>query len=103
MQPFEPGAEVVPGIRSVSLPGHTPGHSGYLIGTGKDALLDIGNTAHSSIISLAKPDWTIEYDTDADEGRAQRKAERLHAGMRRSLLRSDEVLDHALAFSGNTE
>jgi preprotein translocase subunit SecA len=35
--------------------------------------------------------------------RAQRKAERLHARMRRSLLRSDEVLDHALAFSGNTE
>jgi glyoxylase-like metal-dependent hydrolase (beta-lactamase superfamily II) len=75
VQPFEPGAEVVPGIRSVPLPGHTPGHSGYLIGAGKDALLDIGDTAHSSIISLAKPDWTIEYDTDADQGRAERKAE----------------------------
>lgn len=35
--------------------------------------------------------------------RAQRKAERLHARMRRGLLRSDEVLDHALAFSGNSE
>jgi preprotein translocase subunit SecA len=35
--------------------------------------------------------------------RAQRKAERLHARMRSRLLRSDEVLDHALAFSGNTE
>lgn len=75
VQPFEPGAEVVPGIRSVPLPGHTPGHSGYLIGSGKDALLDIGDTAHSSVISLAKPDWTIQYDTDADQGRAQRKAE----------------------------
>jgi preprotein translocase subunit SecA len=35
--------------------------------------------------------------------RAQRKAEQLHAGMRRSLLRSDEVLDHALAFSEKPE
>jgi preprotein translocase subunit SecA len=35
--------------------------------------------------------------------RAQRKAERLHARMRRSLQRNDEVLDHALAFSGNSE
>jgi preprotein translocase subunit SecA len=35
--------------------------------------------------------------------RAQRKAERLHAGMRASLLRSDEILDSALAFSGNPE
>lgn len=34
---------------------------------------------------------------------AQRKAERLHARMRESLLRSDEILDHALAFSGNSE
>ncbi|WP_454882788.1 MBL fold metallo-hydrolase [Sphingomonas oryzagri] len=82
---FEPGAEVVPGIRSVPLPGHTPGHSGYLIGTGKDALLDIGDTAHSSIISLAKPDWPIQYDTDEAEGRTQRKAElaKLAAGRRR--------------------
>jgi glyoxylase-like metal-dependent hydrolase (beta-lactamase superfamily II) len=75
VQPFAPGAEVLPGIRAVPLPGHTPGHSGYLIGTGKDALLDIGDTAHSSIVSLAKPDWVIQYDTDADEGRATRKAE----------------------------
>lgn len=35
--------------------------------------------------------------------RAQRKAEHIHARMRRNLLRSDEVLDHALAFSGNSE
>jgi preprotein translocase subunit SecA len=35
--------------------------------------------------------------------RAQRKAERLHSRMRHDLLRSDEMLDHALAFSGNTE
>jgi preprotein translocase subunit SecA len=34
---------------------------------------------------------------------AQRKAERLHARMRKSLLRSDEVLDHALAFSEKSE
>lgn len=85
VQPFEPGAEVLPGIRSVPLPGHTPGHSGYLIGTGKDALLDIGDTAHSSVISLARPDWAIEYDTDASEGRATRKAElaKLAAGHQR--------------------
>lgn len=75
VRPFQPGAEVVPGIRSVPLPGHTPGHSGYEITSGKDQLLDIGDTAHSSIISLAKPDWVIEYDGDANGGRATRKAE----------------------------
>jgi preprotein translocase subunit SecA len=34
---------------------------------------------------------------------AQRKAERLHARMRHNLLLSDEVLDHALAFSEKSE
>jgi glyoxylase-like metal-dependent hydrolase (beta-lactamase superfamily II) len=75
VQTFAPGAHVLPGIRAVALPGHTPGHSGYEITSGKDHLLDIGDTAHSAVISLAKPDWTIQYDTDAAEGRATRKAE----------------------------
>jgi preprotein translocase subunit SecA len=35
--------------------------------------------------------------------RAQRKAEQLHARMRRDLLRNDESLDHALAISGKAE
>lgn len=74
VRPFKPGAEVVPGITSIPLAGHTPGHSGYEIRSGSERLLDIGDSAHSSIISLAKPDWTIEYDGDSTQGRASRKA-----------------------------
>src|SRR5690348_9488320 len=51
---FEPGAQVMPGIKSVALKGHTPGHSGYEISSGSEHLLYIGDMAHSSIISLAK-------------------------------------------------
>ena len=74
VQPFQPGAAIAPGIRAVALPGHTPGHSGYEISSGKARLLDIGDTAHSSIVSLAEPSWTIGYDTDAAQGRATREA-----------------------------
>jgi len=35
--------------------------------------------------------------------RAQRRGERLHAGMRRDLLRSDEWLEDAIAFAGDPE
>ena len=35
--------------------------------------------------------------------RAQRRSERLHAGMRRDLLRSDEWLEDAIAFAGEPE
>ncbi len=71
---FAPGAEVVPGITSVSIKGHTPGHVGYEIRSGKDRLLDIGDTAHSSIVSLAKPQWLMGYDGDKQVGRDSRVA-----------------------------
>jgi glyoxylase-like metal-dependent hydrolase (beta-lactamase superfamily II) len=64
----------VPGIASIALAGHTPGHTGYRIASGDAAVVDIGDIAHSSIISLADPAWTIEFDTDAVAGRTQREA-----------------------------
>ena len=36
--------------------------------------MDIGDTAHSSIISLGKPDWPIQFDTDKAQGEATREA-----------------------------
>jgi glyoxylase-like metal-dependent hydrolase (beta-lactamase superfamily II) len=69
---FKPGGEVAPGITSVALSGHTPGHVGYQIRSGKERLFDLGDTAHSSIISLAKPDWAISFDGDKPEGEQNR-------------------------------
>ncbi len=74
VKPFLPGAVVAPGITSVAIKGHTPGHVGYEISSGEARLLDIGDTAHSSIISLAKPQWLMGYDADKQEGRASRIA-----------------------------
>ncbi len=73
VQAFAPGGVVVPGISSVALPGHTPGHVGYEISSGRERLLDIGDTAHSAIVSLAEPEWVIQYDTDAVAGRTGRE------------------------------
>lgn len=64
VQAFEPGARIAPGIVSVSLPGHTPGHVGYEITSGQSRLMYIGDIAHSSIVSLARPQWSIEFDND---------------------------------------
>ncbi len=69
---FEPGAKVAPGITAVALKGHTPGHVGYEIVSGSDRLLDIGDLAHSSIVSLQKPQWTIQFDTDDAVAKATR-------------------------------
>ena len=72
VKPFKAGAQVAPGITSVALKGHTPGHVGYQIKSGKERLFDIGDTVHSSIISLAKPDWAVSFDGDKPEAEANR-------------------------------
>lgn len=71
---FEPGTEPVPGILAIAATGHTPGHTVYEISSRGQKLLDIGDSAHSAIISLARPDWVIGYDNDAKQGEANREA-----------------------------
>lgn len=72
---FAPGDQVAPSIRSLPLKGHTPGHVGYQIVSGKARLLDVGDMVHNPILSLAKPDWTITFDKDRTEGATTRRAE----------------------------
>lgn len=69
---FKPGDSVASGITSVGLKGHTPGHVGYQIVSGKEKLFDIGDTVHSSIISLAKPGWPVSFDSDVAGGERNR-------------------------------
>jgi glyoxylase-like metal-dependent hydrolase (beta-lactamase superfamily II) len=72
---FAPGAAVLPGlVTAVPVKGHTPGHSAYEIASGTDRLLYIGDSAHHSVISVQKPDWTVEFDEDAPTARASRRA-----------------------------
>jgi len=73
VETFSPGASIAPGITVVALDGHTPGHVGYEIVSGKHRLLDIGDMAHSSVLSLKKPDWTMGFDSDSTLAKATRK------------------------------
>ena len=70
---FEPGADLVSGVKAVDIKGHTPGHSGYLISSGDQSLLYIGDTMHHFVVSVQRPDWTIAYDGDAPTAQTSRK------------------------------
>lgn len=74
VQTFAPNAEVVPGVTAVDIAGHTPGHSGYRIGTGEDSLLYFGDAMHHHVISVQRPDWTIQFDGRAEMAEASRRA-----------------------------
>ncbi len=61
---FADGAEVIPGVKTIKLNGHTPGHTGYLFGHGDQTVLFWGDTIHSHAVQLRRPSITIAYDSD---------------------------------------
>jgi glyoxylase-like metal-dependent hydrolase (beta-lactamase superfamily II) len=72
---FEPGTEILPGITSIALYGHTPGHVGYEISSAGQKIEDIGDTVHSSIVELTKPQWVGQIDDDPKAGATVRTKE----------------------------
>ncbi|MEP2717514.1 MBL fold metallo-hydrolase [Pseudophaeobacter sp.] len=62
---FEGEAPVAAGFTALPLPGHTPGHSGFMLDGGDQQLLFWGDVIHSTALQFAYPDWTIAFDTDA--------------------------------------
>jgi glyoxylase-like metal-dependent hydrolase (beta-lactamase superfamily II) len=63
--PFAPDSELIPGlVKAVEIKGHTPGHSGYLISSGANTLLYIGDTLHSYVVSVREPQWHTAFDAD---------------------------------------
>ena len=73
MHTFSGSVEVFPGITSVPLHGHTPGHSGYMFSSGKESLLIWGDIVHVPDIQIPRPEVTIEFDTDPHAAAATRK------------------------------
>jgi glyoxylase-like metal-dependent hydrolase (beta-lactamase superfamily II) len=74
IETFAPGAQVTTSIKAYAIDGHTPGHTGYEIASGGQRLLYIGDMAHHHVISVQRPDWTIQFDGNADVAEASRKA-----------------------------
>jgi glyoxylase-like metal-dependent hydrolase (beta-lactamase superfamily II) len=65
--------EVAPGMEIVPEPGHTPGHSGWLIKSGGETLLVWGDIVHLPAIQFARPEAGIAFDADGAQAVATRK------------------------------
>jgi glyoxylase-like metal-dependent hydrolase (beta-lactamase superfamily II) len=74
MELFEGEKEIVPGVRVIPAPGHTPGHVGLLISSSKEQLLHIADTALHPLY-LGNPTWRNVFDLDSEL--AARTRERL--------------------------
>jgi glyoxylase-like metal-dependent hydrolase (beta-lactamase superfamily II) len=62
IEPFSPEAELLPGVRGIALPGHTPGQAGYLFESEDSRLLVIGDAMHDPVLHVRRPDWTSMGD-----------------------------------------
>jgi len=65
--------EVFPGVTAVPSPGHTPGHTAYLIASGNDQLMIWGDTVHVPEVQTAFPEAGMAFDTDLAAAAAARK------------------------------
>lgn len=71
---FDGTTEVVPGIKALPSPGHTPGHTSYLVASKGQQLLIWGDIVHNAAIQFARPEVTIEFDSDAPQALRTRRA-----------------------------
>lgn len=64
--------EIAPGLTTVPLPGHTPGHMGLLVTSGDETLLIWADALHAQAYQFTHPDWTLALDADPEAARTSR-------------------------------
>ncbi len=59
--------DVCPGVTSVALPGHTPGHTGFMISSGNETLLIWADIVHQEDLQFDDPSVTLIFDVDPEQ------------------------------------
>jgi len=71
-QSFVADAELVPGVRSRSSYGHTPGHTSYIVESRAQRMRVIGDLVHVGAVQFADPTVASGFDLDAKAAAAAR-------------------------------
>ena len=70
---FGENDEVLPGFHAIALPGHSVGHTGYRISSGRDQMIIWGDVVVSPQVQFANPGWASAFDADAERSIASRR------------------------------
>jgi len=65
--------EIFPGVTAVPSPGHTPGHTAYLVASGNDQLMIWGDTVHVPEVQTVFLEAGMAFDTDLAAAAASRR------------------------------
>ncbi len=71
---YEAGKEIAPGITAVATPGHTPGHTSYLISSGPATVMaQVDVTAGPALLFARNPEYQPFFDMDGPQAVATRR------------------------------
>ena len=66
------GRDVVPGMQALATPGHTVGHTSFVIGSRGSAIVYIGDLGHQPLLQMENPRAEFTRDTDPKQGVSSR-------------------------------
>ena len=70
--PIEDGERLTDHLSAIAMPGHAPGHMGYVLDSGEDRILFCGDLIHVPAAQFARPELTWAYDDNQSTARATR-------------------------------
>ena len=73
LKPFSGETELIPGVRAIPAPGHTPGHTIYAIESRGEKLLIWGDLMHVAAIQFPQPSATVQFDWNTTQSAQQRR------------------------------
>lgn len=71
--PYEWEREIVPGLTSVGTPGHTPGHTSYVVASGGARVFVQSDVTNMPVLFARNPGWHLAFDQDAVMAEATRR------------------------------
>jgi glyoxylase-like metal-dependent hydrolase (beta-lactamase superfamily II) len=72
LDPVKDGDRLTDHLSAVAMPGHAPGHMGYVLDSGEDRILFCGDLIHVPAAQFARPELTWANDDDQSVARATR-------------------------------
>ena len=85
--------DIAPGVSSVSIPGHTPGHSGFRVDDGNESLIQMGDILHVPNLQLINPNVATVFDIDQEAALKSRKGVLDMVSTDKMLCTSGHMLD----------
>jgi glyoxylase-like metal-dependent hydrolase (beta-lactamase superfamily II) len=71
--PYESNKEIAPGITSISTPGHTPGHTSYVVGSGSSKVFVQSDVTNHPALFARNPGWRAFFDQDGAKAEETRR------------------------------